>query len=460
MSFFEVSDVAIKSKIESAIKYGDEDKVAEELIKILNNVSRADIPDILRIVLQSTVCAEKLKNELSEINLDMNCFSISQLLSIDGIDKNIIAKKLLVTLSDRLSIKSKNTCYIFDKTITDARTNDADEITSLINELVEDKNVSKDLKDNLQISIKDNLENILANSYFTMNTINNLLKFGGLKEEILNKKDNIINNIYGLSVPDFYNYCKNNNFPIELDLDKYISLILKDNQALKYNNSEAAKASNELSVWVVKKVIQEMAEYQGITPFDVETLGNGYYANVFKIGDFAIKIGDYRANTENIPYSKHLIQPLLRQKLKGGLYIEVQNIVDTKWYEELSEEEIEEVLFQMYVKLRKDGIIWKDIRKENVGRLLKRNTSNLKINYVENDKNGKRTIKKEEMQVPDSTASIVGRDGNEILDIGEFVIIDLDFLMSPEKGSINAALASIKSDKHDEFDKKYKSLYR
>ena len=49
----------------------------------------------------------------------------------------------------------------------------------------------------------------------------------------------------------------------------------------------------------------------------------------------------------------------------------------------------------MYVKLRKDGIIWKDIRKENVGRLLKRNTSNLKINYVENDKNGKRTIKKE-----------------------------------------------------------------
>jgi hypothetical protein len=138
-----------------------------------------------------------------------------------------------------------------------------------------------------------------------------------------------------------------------------------------------------------------------------------------------------------------------------GVYLEVQNLVDAKWWEikddkgniirELTEEEIEEELFKVYASLREDGIVWKDIKKENVGRLLKKNSSNF---YHD-------SAKIDEVKIPDELRGMRGRsqDDREMLQAGELVIIDRDYLEGKGVGVPRTPPTTLNYEFNEEYKK-------
>lgn len=238
-------------------------------------------------------------------------------------------------------------------------------------------------------------------------------------------------------------------------IEEEIETLIRNNTEIFPENlddcSEKLKIDYDITMYAVKKVILELMERQNLDISEVKFLDSGAYSNVFKVGEFVVKLGFSREN-RGVPYSKHIIRPLIAFKLMMGAYLEVQNLVDAKWYEGLSDEEIEEELFNLYVKLRKDGIIWKDIKKENVGRLLKRNSSNFEIDYIDKDGNQDSY----EMNVSDDRLDVRERreDENEILPAGELVIIDRDYLMG--RGAWTTKDPTV--EKGREFSKRYESM--
>jgi hypothetical protein len=258
-----------------------------------------------------------------------------------------------------------------------------------------------------------------------------------------------------------------NNIVNETELDELVKSLFKDKENIipkEFDElSEKQKEDSEITFFAIKKVISELLERQNLDVSEVSCIGSGYYSDTIKVGEFVVKVGFPREN-RGVPYSKHIIQPLISYKVKMGVNIEVQNLVDAKWWEikdengnivrELTEEEINDELFKVYADLRKDGIVWKDIKKENVGRLLIRNSSNFDIEYI--GKNGEKGTY--EMNLPDDRLDIVGRkEGeNEILSAGELVIIDRDYLVGKGAWVVRNPTAEI----GEKFNKRYEAMDR
>lgn len=258
-----------------------------------------------------------------------------------------------------------------------------------------------------------------------------------------------------------------NNIVNKTELEELVKSLFKDKENIipkEFDElSEKQKEDYEITFFAIKKVISELLERQNLDISEVSCIGSGYYSDTIKVGEFVVKVGFSREN-RGVPYSKHIIQPLISYKVKMGVNIEVQNLVDAKWWEikdengniirELTEEEINDELFKVYANLRKDGIVWKDIKKENVGRLLKRNSSNFDIDYI--DKEGKKGTY--EMNVSDDRLDVVGRkEGeNEILSAGELVIIDRDYLVG--RGAWASRFPN--PEKDEEFRKRYEKIER
>lgn len=319
--------------------------------------------------------------------------------------------------------------------IQTVKTNNADELTNLVCEAV---TLGKDEKKFLSQAVLKNLDKIISNSFFSFVTIENLIKLGMPIEVILLKKEEIISKINGVAVSQFYKFCKDNNEPLNIDLNEYVELMLKEEELLfPENPSEKFEKDAKISVFLAKKLVSEFLEIQNMDLSEVEYLGAGGYSRVFRVGEFVIKLGSIR-DTDKVPGNKNIIRPVLSFRIMESLKysVEVQNLVDTKWWEikdkngnvekELSKKEIEEELFLLYFKLRRCDIIWKDIKKENVGRLLKSNSSNLYI--PQETKDGNKMI--EEFKMSDKNLGIVTpeKDYDGVLPAGSLVITDRDYL--------------------------------
>lgn len=145
------------------------------------------------------------------------------------------------------------------------------------------------------------------------------------------------------------------------------------------------------------------------------------------IGDYILKIGSMRTN-EKIPNDKRILQPIIRQELEPGEmknyeynFIEVQNAVDKDWHEGMTEKQIEDILYEVYADMRSRGIIWTDIKKDNVGRLLKPN----KINYTYTDIDGE----EKDLRPTEEATGIIGEiQESDVLPAGEYVVLDTDFI--------------------------------
>ena len=180
-------------------------------------------------------------------------------------------------------------------------------------------------------------------------------------------------------------------------------------------------------------IIQELLRksHGNCTIHDIEELGRGNYSTAIRAGDYVLKIGQERY-TRIIQNDKRILQPIIRQPInpnreKGVLnYIEVQNVVDKKWWIGLSNLKVDEIIYRVYADLRDRGIIWKDPKVGNIGRLLKPN----RINYTFTNIDGT----EKELNPTEEAIDMKGTvNPEEVLQAGEYVVLDTDHLFLAEQ---------------------------
>lgn len=165
----------------------------------------------------------------------------------------------------------------------------------------------------------------------------------------------------------------------------------------------------------VTRIIEELLTEQNARMIDIERIGRGGYSRAYQIGEKVLKIGRTR-ETYQIPNHPRILQPLTRTNLiderngnKPFACIEISDRVD-----ELSNEERHlEELYQVYKELREAGIIWTDAKYSNVGKLRRPNMPSL---------NG------EKMNVDPVAVGMDKEVNGDILQEGEWVILDTDFI--------------------------------
>lgn len=185
----------------------------------------------------------------------------------------------------------------------------------------------------------------------------------------------------------------------------------------------------------IYSVLKEVIKHENVKIEEVNNCGMGENAKVFEIGEFVWKFQENRA-TNKLIYDPRILQPIVRKaiydyengvkKEKPSMYIQMSNKVDIEWYEKLTQEEINEELYKIYKEMRDRGIIWTDVKADNVGRLLKDN----KVNYK---------IGGNDLNVEDETIEMYGRNRNNknesenILKKGELVILDEDYIYTEKE---------------------------
>ena len=208
--------------------------------------------------------------------------------------------------------------------------------------------------------------------------------------------DKIFTN-YGIKVPDevidfiFEHYidiiCLNTNdiFILRSNVqeiygDKYskiINNILKDNKDIVLNSMvnpliDKKDGENYRKFRnILKLIVEDLMINEEVTSYlDIEKIGHGRSNKVYKIGNKVIKLGKAKMRlTLKFPNNPYIIQPLLRRVFDIGgteIIVEVAEYVPQYVPNDKEKEE-------MYLKLRKLGIIWIELNNANFSKLEKDN---------------------------------------------------------------------------------------
>ena len=107
--------------------------------------------------------------------------------------------------------------------------------------------------------------------------------------------------------------------------------------------------------------------------------------------------------------------------------------------------------------MRKFGIVWTDIKKENVGRLIRPNRTNYYSEELEGKLEDEKTLRvaERELQVSDNSVGIFERRIEECLQPGELVILDTDYIFKEEEIDIKEDETRFESLKYIMFEKRY-----
>ena len=282
-----------------------------------------------------------------------------------------------------------------------------------------------DEEDGKTIAI-DRFEDFFVNGY-DYEVLKVLMDRAGLpQEKVLDNKEKVLKNSYGKNIILFIKWFnQNGKFNDEdVQLEDFIKALYSD-------------IKDETSVKMLEIFYKEIMDRQDIAIKDIDILREGQFNTPYKIGQFILKIGDTR-ETKTIPYHRRILQPLVRQNTnpngENNFYIEIQNVVDADWYKGMTEEQIQEELYKIYKEMRRDGVVWTDIKKENIGRLIKPNRTNYYTETLEGNIDDKKTLRivTKELEVSDDAVGIVGRKQEECLQPGELVILDSDFVYKAE----------------------------
>ena len=148
-------------------------------------------------------------------------------------------------------------------------------------------------------------------------------------------------------------------------------------------------------------------------------LKNGGYSNVLIIKDKVIKSG--KKITKKIPYHRRLLQPIIRQVIPS-----INNNADFDFIEvyerTLPFKEGGVSCYDVFKEMLDDGILWSDPKDDNLGILIKPNTA-----FRENMNDDKPFF------IDGEVVNIFGDGKKEILEKGEVVVIDLDFVYDVRK---------------------------
>ena len=186
---------------------------------------------------------------------------------------------------------------------------------------------------------------------------------------------------------------------------------------------------------IIKLMILDVMKNENAKFSDI-TYNGGGFSRILLIGNKVIKLGD-RA-TKSFPNNPYILAPLLRQEFainNEKCFAEVTERVDT------GRKPSKEELYQLFKNLRNLGLKWTDIKDANVGRLKRKNIIHWKENL-------------------DPTEEVLGlgaKRGTVILEEGELVILDADFIYDENDPNINYT-----NNKYlyDEFEKRYQKEIR
>ena len=181
---------------------------------------------------------------------------------------------------------------------------------------------------------------------------------------------------------------------------------------------------------IIKLMITDVMKNEN-TKFSDITYNGGGFSRILLIGDKVIKLGN--RVTKNFPNNPYIVAPLLRKEFEINnekCFAEVTERVDTN--SKASKEE----LYKLFKNLRNLGLKWTDIKEANVGRLKRKNV----IHWQEN---------------LDPTEEVLGLDtkrGTKILEEGDLVILDADFIYDENDPNINY---TNNKPLYDEFERRY-----
>lgn len=182
---------------------------------------------------------------------------------------------------------------------------------------------------------------------------------------------------------------------------------------LFFPSNEKKTKQEEILIDLSIDLIEEILAHENLEYKDIKWVGKGTYSKVIQIGSKIIKIGKRRRSYE-IPYDKAILSPIIRIDLSKisnvNTTIEVMENVSTSF--SLSKEE----LYQFYVSLREKGIVFADIKPQNLGILLKDN----KIYWNKN------------LSLDNENRGIYHTIQEEPLKKGSIVILDTDYLYTEE----------------------------
>lgn len=223
-------------------------------------------------------------------------------------------------------------------------------------------------------------------------------------------------------------------------LDKFLTENKKEYIEFLFFRSDKEKTKEEeISIDLVLELIEEILEHENLKYKDIQYIGGGAFSEIIKIGTKIIKVGKKRHNYE-ISYDKAILQPIIRVDLSKisniDTTIEVMENVDTNFF--ISKEE----LYNFYVTLRERGIIFADIKAQNLGILLKDN----KVNW------------NKKISLDNANKGIKNTYEEEVLKKGELVILDTDYLYTEEdfqKISTKEGMMCWGSEEAFEFEERY-----
>ena len=302
-------------------------------------------------------------------------------------------------------------------------------IDLLITKLIEDSGTNHVITENLSIV----LNRLIRDDTFkecNQEVFDKIIELPEGREFIENNIDTMLENVSPRNVFQISQYLKG----LSDNIDERL------NQALEDNRIEVAKSLLEDSLitridlenkeelvdeykLTLSVMIDEVLESEKCRYIDIDYLSRGSYSNVYQIGSKVLKVGGPR-QTYSMPNHRRILQPLTRtnfidEKNKNQPFacIEISDKADPLLKGDIEEEK----LYEIFRDLRKDGIIWTDIRFANIGRLSKKNQPSL---------NG------EEMDVAPNSVGFTNDKDKRQLSIGDLVIIDTDFIYTEGDGNI------------------------
>lgn len=235
----------------------------------------------------------------------------------------------------------------------------------LVNALIKGANLDNEkieiIQNKIALGYIKNYEKLLSITDYKMNTINTLIEIGIPKECIIKIKDLIKEKIVGKDYLDFVKLI--DSYDVEFEEPPTIEEFLRKLFSSP-NDYSIVKNIPKLTI-----ILEEQMEIENVCFYDLEILGAGEYSKAIKVGNYAVKIGTHRENSD-VPTHPKIINSGYWTLLNTDIYetfAEIQECVDNNWYQNLTEEEIVEKEYELFKELKDDGISWIDVKKENMG---------------------------------------------------------------------------------------------
>ena len=486
-----IQDMGILPIIEFAIESNNEELIEhigknfKELMKLMLETSYVEAEDVKNIISNKNLRKEFHKEIKETIPTIIQNVLIKDRLALIGyiLNQNQELGNLEEYLSDFLTVSDKikrydrdNINYIlcslevigdidkkellkainenFDDLINSFREDEVSNIKKFIatikrieSKVASDSKDVEDLKEEIDSKISRSFEETLKEYRYNIDLIDLYRRYNIDNSRFKNIQDDIINELSGADLVRYIQSSKGNEgFDKNWDYSELTRQLFK--------NSEDIKKDSTVQ-FMISKLLEELCEHENVGIEGIEFAGSGAFSFNIKIGNFVLKLGEGVCKYErrDIPNDKRILKPILRQEYNeeehwkiADLFIEVQNFVDAKWYEGLSEEEVKEQLYIIYSELRDRGIRWTDIKPENVGRLLRPN----KENYEEETLSDSGKIEIKELKSSDYAIGFEGENPDEVLGQGELVIIDLDYIYRA-----NDKFGVPKNSYYKEFEERY-----